>query len=239
VVLIAIVVALALGWQKEVSLESLIRHRAEIGALVVAHPLATLSSFIAIYALAAGLALPGVVFLTIGGGAAFGGVIGGFAAVTGATLGASAVFLVARFALRRPLMRWIGPQATHFAEGFRSGAFNYLLFIRLVPIFPFTLGNVLPALCGTKLRIFVTATYVGIIPMTLAFALFGAGLDTAMAGPIARYRTCLAAGAPDCRLDFHIWNAVTPQLILGVVALGIAALVPVLVQRWRARRAEG
>ncbi|HEU5019749.1 MAG TPA: VTT domain-containing protein [Pseudolabrys sp.] len=236
VVLLAIGAALAMGWQKEVSLESLIRHRAEIEALVLESPLAALASYIAIYTVASGLALPGVVFLTIGGGAFFGGLVGGFMAVTGASLGATAVFLVAKYVVRRPLMRWIGPQAARFAEGFRNGAFNYLLFIRLVPIFPFTLGNVLPALCGIRLRIFVAATYLGIIPMTLAFAFFGAGLDSALAAPLDRYRACMAAGGQDCRLDFHIWNAVTPQFLLGVVALGIAALLPALVKRWRQRR---
>lgn len=236
VILLAVGAALAMGWQKEVSLESLIRHRAEIEALVLESPLAALASYIAIYTIASGLALPGVVFLTIGGGAFFGGLVGGFMAVTGASLGATAVFLVAKYVLRRPLMHWIGPQAVRFAEGFRSGAFNYLLFIRLVPIFPFTLGNVLPALCGIRLRIFVAATYLGIIPMTLAFAFFGAGLDSALAAPLDRYRACMAAGGQSCRLDFHIWNAVTPQFLLGVVALGIAALLPALLKRWRQRR---
>jgi uncharacterized membrane protein YdjX (TVP38/TMEM64 family) len=233
-VLVALaVIALALGWHRQVSLESLLRHRATIAALVAGHPAAALAGFVAFYAFAAGMALPGVIFLTIGGGVFFGGLLGGLAAVVGATAGATAVFLIARNALRGIVLRWIGPQVTRFAEGFRASGFNYLLFMRLVPIFPFSLGNLLPALCNVRLATFMLATFIGIMPMTLAIAFFGAGLDSALAIQIEHYRACLAAGKPDCGLDFHFWMAVTPQFVAGLVALGVAALLPVLVRRYR------
>ena len=224
-------VVLAFGWPKQISLESLLHYRAAIEALVASHPMATFTGFIACYAVAAGLSLPGVVFLTIGGGVFFGGLLGGLAAVIGATMGAAAVFLVARNALRGIVMRFVGPQVARFAEGFRASGFNYLLFIRLVPIFPFSLGNLLPALCDVRGVTFVAATFIGIMPMTFAIAFFGAGLDSALAVEIANYRACLAAGTSDCAIDFHLWKAVTPQFIAGLVALGIAALLPMLVRR--------
>ena len=197
------------------------------------HPAAALACFVAFYAFAAGMALPGVIFLTIGGGVFFGGLIGGLAAVIGATAGATMVFLVARNGLRAIVLRLIGPQVTRFAEGFRASGFNYLLFMRLVPIFPFLLGNLLPALCNVRLLTFVLATFIGIMPMTLAIAFFGAGLDHALAVQIEQYRACLAAGSADCGLEFHIWMAVTPQFVAGLCALGVAALLPVLIRRYR------
>jgi uncharacterized membrane protein YdjX (TVP38/TMEM64 family) len=120
-----------------------------------------------------------------------------------------------------------------FAEGFRASGFNYLLFMRLVQIFPFLLGNLLSALCNVRLVTFMLATFIGIMPMTLAIAFFGAGLDHAFAVQIEDYRACLSAGNPDCGLDFHLWMAVTPQFIAGLLALGIAALAPVLIRRYR------
>lgn len=238
-VVILIATVLALGWHKQVSLESLIKNRAMLGALVAGHPKAALASYVALYSMAAGLALPGVIFLTIGGGALFGGLVGGVAAMIGATAGATAVFLVGRTLLRRAAMNWLGPQVKRFAEEFRAGAFNYLMFMRLVPIFPFTLGNLLPALCGVRLVTFVVATFFGIAPMTLAIGFFGDGIDTALGAEIERYQSCLSAGTADCRLDFHIWNAVTPQFIVGLIALGVAVLLPALLRRLRSRRAGG
>jgi uncharacterized membrane protein YdjX (TVP38/TMEM64 family) len=234
--LVVVAVLLALGWRDQVSLESLIRHRAELIALVADRPLTSLACFVVIYALAAGMALPGVVFLTIGGGAVFGGLVGGLAAMVGATAGATAVFVIGKTLLRRPAMRRLGPQVRRFAAGFRGGAFNYLLFMRLVPIFPLTLGNLLPALSGMRLGPFVAATFFGIAPMTLAIAFFGAGLDSALGVEIERYRACLAAGGKDCALAFSIWMVVTPQFIGGLLALGLAALLPVALRRYRRRR---
>jgi hypothetical protein len=83
----------------------------------------------------------------------------------------------------------------------------------------------------------VTATAVGIIPGTFAFAFFGAGLDSAIAAQATIYRACLFAGRPDCHLDFNPGAAATPQLIAGLVALGVLALVPIAVRRFKAARA--
>ena len=232
-VALAVAVAIAMGWHRQVSLEALIRHRAMLAALVADRQIAALAAFIAFYALAAGCSLPGVVFLTIGGGAVFGGIVGGFAAVIGATLGATGVFLIAKTALGSVVARWMGPLATRLAGGFREDAFHYLLFMRLVPVFPFWIVNLLPALCGVRLGTYVVATAIGIIPATFAFAFFGAGLDSVLAAQLAHYRACVAAGEADCRLEFDVTMVLTPQLIVGLVALGIAALIPVAVRRLR------
>jgi uncharacterized membrane protein YdjX (TVP38/TMEM64 family) len=238
VVALATLAAIAAGWHKELTLEALIRHRTFVNAVVAEHRLAALAVFVAGYAIAAGSSLPGVVFLTIGAGAVFGGTLGGFAAVAGATAGATAVFLLARTAVGGALARRAGPLVERFADGFRQDAFNYLLFMRLVPVFPFWLVNVVPALCGVRLATYVAATALGIVPMTLAFAFFGAGLDSVLAAELARYRTCTAAGETECRLGFELTMVLTPQFIAGIAALGIAALIPVAVRRWRARRSR-
>lgn len=221
------------GWPKALSLQAIVAHREAVRAAVAGDPVVAIAVFVAIYAVAAGSSLPGVVFLTIGGGAVFGGLLGGFAAVAGATAGATGMFLLARSAFGAWLARRAGPVAQHLAEGFREDAFNYLLFMRLVPIFPFLVTNVVPALCGVRLSTFVAATAIGVVPVTLAFAFFGAGLDSVLAAEAAQYRDCVSAGKAACRLGFEVSDVLTPDFIAGLIALGAAALVPVAVRRWK------
>jgi uncharacterized membrane protein YdjX (TVP38/TMEM64 family) len=124
------------------------------------------------------------------------------------------------------------------ARGFREDAFSYLLFLRLVPLFPFWLVNIVPALCGVGVVPFVAATALGIVPATFAFALFGAGLDSAIAAQESSYQACLASRDAPCRLDFDLAATATPQLIAALVVLGVIALVPLAVKRFRAARAR-
>jgi uncharacterized membrane protein YdjX (TVP38/TMEM64 family) len=123
-------------------------------------------------------------------------------------------------------------------EGFRDDAFNYLLFLRLVPLFPFWLVNLAPALFNVKLVTFVAATLLGIIPGTFAFAFLGSGLDSIIAAQQAAYQACLAAGRGDCEMRFEAGALLTPELIIAFVALGVVALIPVAVKRVRARRGK-
>ena len=228
---------IALAWWNDLSPITLLERRVAIDAFVGAHRIAALGAFMAIYALAVALSLPGAVILTICGGIVFGGLLGGLAALVGATVGATLIFLAAKTALGGCLNRRVGCRAEKMAAGFCADAFNYLLFLRLVPIFPFWLVNLVPALCGVRLATFVAATALGIIPGTFAYAFFGAGLDSAVTAEAAAYRACLAAGRAGCRLHFDPSAAVTPQLIAGLVALGVLALIPVAIKRLKAARA--
>jgi uncharacterized membrane protein YdjX (TVP38/TMEM64 family) len=168
-------------------------------------------------------------------GILFGAVLGGAASVVGATIGAICIFLIAKSAVGDYLVRRAGPLAQKLAQGFRADAFSYLLFLRLVPIFPFWIVNLVPALVGVKLATFAAATALGVIPATFVFAFVGQGLDSVIAAQQAAYQSCLAAARPDCRLVFHINTALTPELLAALAALGVLALVPVLVRRLRAR----
>jgi uncharacterized membrane protein YdjX (TVP38/TMEM64 family) len=230
------VTVIAMGWHKELSLAALVEHRAAIDTFTAKHWFAALALFSAVYALVVALSLPGAVFLTVFGGVIYGTLAGGLAALVGATAGATAIFLIARSALGGWLVRRAGPRAEKLAAGFRADAFNYLLFLRLVPLFPFWLVNLVPALAGVTLRTFVAATALGIIPGTFAFAFFGAGLDSALEAQVAAYRACLAGGTMGCELYFDLKAAATPQLIAGLVALGVLALVPIAIKRFKAAR---
>ena len=158
VVLLAMVVVFASGAHRHLSLETLVRHRMAIDAFMDHHMVAALGAFVTIYIVVVSLSIPGALFLTITSGILFGTLIGGAASVIGATTGATVVFLVARSACGENLVRRAGPLACKLAAGFRADAFNYLLFLRFVPAFPFFLVNLVPAIAGVKLRTFVAAT---------------------------------------------------------------------------------
>jgi uncharacterized membrane protein YdjX (TVP38/TMEM64 family) len=218
-----------------ISLESLLRHRATIDTLVGEHRMLAVLAYIGFYIVAVTLSLPGAAFLTVAGGFLFGIVVGASASVIGAAIGATLIFLVARTALGEPLLRWVGPRANQLAKGFRDDAFSYLLFLRLVPVFPFFLVNLVAAFAGVRLGPFVAATAIGIVPGAVVFAMAGTGLDSVITAQKNSYYQCIAAKGPDCHMAFDPMDILTPQLIAALVALGLLALMPVAVKYWRAR----
>ena len=220
--------------QGGLSFEALVRHRMAIDGFVTEHSVLAVLGYIGLYITAVALSVPGAVFLTVSGGFLFGVAVGASAAVVGATIGATLIFLVARTALGEPLLRRAGPRAVKLAQGFRDDAFSYLLFLRLVPAFPFFLVNLVPAFAGVRLVPFVAATALGVIPASFVYAFAGTGLDSVITMQKNLHQDCLAAGRSDCQLTFDARDILTPQLLGALVALGLLALVPVLVKRWRA-----
>src|SRR5215813_5733316 len=229
---------IGVGWFEGLSPVVLIERRVAVDAFVSEHWIAALAAFAGVYAIAVALSLPGGALLTVCGGIIFGGLAGGLAALIGATAGATAIFLIAKSALGDWLVHRAGRRTEVLAAGFCADAFNYLLFLRLVPVFPFWLVNLVPALCGVRLGTYVTATVIGIIPATFAFAFFGAGLDSALSAQTVSYRGCLAINGDDCKPEFDPAAAVTPELIAALVALGLLALIPVAVRRYKAAHAS-
>jgi len=240
VVLAVMAFAIAMGWHRQLSLETLVRHRSAIEAVAGAHRAIAILIFIAIYATAVALSFPGAALLTISGGIIFGTLAGGLAAVTAATLGATAIFLITKSALGcvagRRWMPRAGPLGQRLLAGFRKDAFCYLVFLRLVPLFPFWLVNLIAAPAGIGLAPFVAATALGIIPATFAYAFFGAGLNSAIAAQEVVYQACVTTGQAGCHLDFDFHAAATPELIGGLVILGLIALIPPLVRRYGSMR---
>jgi len=236
--LAAIIVLAGIGFYTiggDISFDALVRHRAAIDAFVTEHRLLAILAYLGIYIVTVALSLPGATFLTVAGGFLFGVIVGASAAVLGATVGATLVFLAARTALGEPLLRWAGPRANQLAKEFRDEAFRYLLFLRLMPVFPFFLVNLVPAFAGVRLRPFIAATALGIIPAAVVFAFAGTGLDSVITAQVDSYHQCLTSGRIDCQMIFDPSGILTPQLISALVALGLLILMPVVVKRWRAR----
>jgi uncharacterized membrane protein YdjX (TVP38/TMEM64 family) len=231
---------LTMGWHRYLTLEELAANREALRAFIDANMLLSVAIFIALYVATVALSLPGGAVLTIAGGFLFGWVFGGVAAIVGATIGACVAFLIARSALSDLVAARAGPWLSRFRQGFQEDAFSYLLFLRLVPIFPFWLVNLAPGLLGVSFATYVAATILGIIPGTFAYSLAGNGLDSVIDAQQIAHQSCLAkmgpGGQESCPYALDPGALLTPELIAGLVALGLVALVPVAV-KWLRRRA--
>lgn len=215
---------------------SFVRHRAEIDRFVAAHRALAVCGFIGLYAAAVSLSIPGALLLTATGGFLFGVAIGAAASAAGATLGATAIFLLARSALGEPMLKRAGPKAARLAKGFRAQAFSYLLFLRLIPAFPFFIVNLVPALAGVRLAPFVAATALGVLPAAAVYALAGRGLGSVIDMQLAAQARCLARGEGACPLTFDPRAVLTPDIVAALAGLALLALLPVAIRH--ARRAS-
>ena len=221
------------GASKYLSFEFFLQSREQLANFTRGHLALSLLIYAAVYVAAVTLSIPGALLLTISGGFLFGGWLGGAVTVISATLGATCLFLIARSSLGETLAWRSGPWLERLRDGFREDAASYMLFLRLVPVFPFWLVNLAPALLGVPLATFLWTTFLGVIPGTFAYSLAGAGLDSVISAQKRAYESCMAAGGQTCKLAFSPGSLVTRELIIGFAAIGLAALIPVLLKKWR------
>ncbi|MEK0083602.1 TVP38/TMEM64 family protein [Benzoatithermus flavus] len=219
--LLAAVAAYGSGLHRHLGLATLRAEQDVLQAFVADHPVLAPLTYVLAYAAAVAVSLPGAVFLTLAGGFLFGTWLGGLLTVAGATAGAVAVFLIARTALGSALQDRAGPWLQRMEAGFRADALSYLLVLRLVPLFPFWLVNLVPALLGVPLRTYTLATFLGIVPGSLVYASVGAGLGTVLD----------RGEEPDLGLILE------PHVLLPLLGLAGLALLPALHRHWMARRA--
>jgi uncharacterized membrane protein YdjX (TVP38/TMEM64 family)/rhodanese-related sulfurtransferase len=137
--------------------------------------------FMLIYALAAVLFLPGSV-LTLAGGALFGPVLGTLYNLTGATLGATLAFLVARYLASDWVAEKTGGRVKQLINGVEGEGWRFVAFVRLVPLFPFNLLNYALGLTRLRLVPYVIATYIFMLPGAIAFTYLGYAGREAVAG---------------------------------------------------------
>jgi uncharacterized membrane protein YdjX (TVP38/TMEM64 family) len=203
----------ALGGQRYVNLETLKENRDFLLDYTIRHQaLMALGAFV-VYTVSTALSVPGGLVLSLAVGFLFGRWAGTLLIVCAATLGATLVFLAARYLFGDAARSRMAGLAEKINQGFTENAFNYLLFLRLVPLFPFWLVNLAPAFSGVKLRTYVLATAIGIVPGSFVFANLGQSLG---------------------RIH-SLHDLLSPGLVGALALLGIFALVPVLVKKLRTR----
>ena len=214
-----LVLFFALGLNRYLSLDALAENRQRLLGWVAGHQLLAVPAYVLIYAAVVAFSLPGATVMTLSGGLLFGWLLGGTWAVIGATIGATLLFLAARTALGEPLRARAGPWLKKLEAGFADNAFSYMLVLRLVPVIPFFIVNLVPAFLGVKLSIFVITTFIGIIPGAMVYASIGNGLGSVLD----------AGGKPDLGLFTK------PEIILPLIGLALLAMVPVAYKRLKGR----
>ncbi|MBX9589951.1 MAG: VTT domain-containing protein [Hyphomonadaceae bacterium] len=224
----------ALGWHDHLTLETIVTLHDRFHAFLAMHAALTIAVYMATYALLVALSIPCGLIMTVAGGLLFGTLIGGLAAVVGATFGASIIFLIARSAVGDTFSERTAPWLAKLSAGFKDQALSYMLFLRLVPAFPFWFVNIAPAMLGVPLKTYVLGTFLGIMPATFAFASAGAGLHSVVTAAKSTYAACVALkGADACQLKINASTLLTPELLLALVLLGLVALIPVVLKRGR------
>lgn len=215
----------ALGLQEHLDFSTLQRHRAALQAWVAGHGALSVAVFAVVYAVSVAASVPGAVWLTVAGGFLFGTLGASVVVVAAATAGATAVFLLARYVTGEAWKARLGDSrlgraVMRMEAGFRANALSTMLVLRLIPLFPFWLVNLVPAVLGVALPTYVLGTVLGIIPATVVFASIGAGLDEVLA----------RGEAPDLSV---LWDPAVLGPLLGLAAL---AALPMLYKAWTARK---
>lgn len=209
-----LIAVFASGLHRQVSLETLRENYEAWRDWAGAHPVLAGLGFVAVYAGAVTISLPGALWLTMAAGVLFGWALGGAYAWIGATTGAVLIFIAARTAFQDAIRERMGGKLEKFRAGFERDSFFYIIMLRLIPL-PFFLVNVAPALFRVRIMTFAGATALGIIPGTLAYAAIGAGVGEALAS--------------DRRVDLSLLS--DPRLVLGFLGLAVLAVMPVILRR--------
>jgi uncharacterized membrane protein YdjX (TVP38/TMEM64 family) len=194
------------------TLHSLKTNRQALLDFYAAHALSMVAGFMAVYIIQTALSLPGAAVMSLAAGAIFGPVMGTIYAVISASVGATLAFLVTRYLLRDAVVNKFGSRLEGMNRELENRGFNYLLFLRLVPVFPFFLINLASGLTRLPLRTFVLGTLLGIIPGGFVFVNAGASL----------------AGIDS------LSGIASPQVLGSFALLGLFALIPVLYNRFKA-----
>ncbi|MEX3011298.1 TVP38/TMEM64 family protein [Hoeflea sp. TYP-13] len=212
------------GLHEFLTFESLIQHRDALKMHVMDNIVMASAVYLGVYIAAVAFSFPAASWLTILGGFLFGWFLAGTLTAFAATIGASIIFLAARTALGDFLQKMAGPGVSKLAHSFEENAFGFLLVLRLAPVFPFFVINIAPALFNVPLRIYVAATFLGILPGTYAYAYLGQGLDSVI------------LSAKEAGQDVSLSDLVTAELTIAFAALAAVAAIPFIIKKVRSGR---
>ncbi len=209
-------IAYASGLLDTLTFENIKTHREIIVDYIALHPILTPLLFMLLYIVVIALSLPGGAILTIVGGFFFEIPLSTLYVVVAATIGATIIFLAARTALGDFLRKRAGPFLGKMEKGFQNNAASYLLFLRLLPLFPFWLVNLAPAFFNVRLSTYIWTTFVGIIPGSYVFTQAGSGLGAIFEQGEA----------------FSIDSIFNTQVKIALVVIALFAFIPIFVKRF-------
>lgn len=215
-IILLISTAIYCNFSEYFTLQVLQDNKDSIFAFKNSMPLISALIFTVLYAIATALSLPFGTVLAILGGYLF-DVFHGLIIVTiGATIGATAIFLISKYSLKGAIPKNMSKMYEKAKVNFEENEISYLLFLRLVPLFPFTLVNILPALFNVSTRVYVLTTFFGIIPGTLAHTFLGSAFEEINS----------------------VSGLISPKTLLAFAALGLLSLVPIIFKRYKTKKAS-
>jgi uncharacterized membrane protein YdjX (TVP38/TMEM64 family) len=201
------------------SFQSLQDHHVFLMTWTSTHPVLAVGLFMLCYIITILCAVPTTLLLSLTAGFLF-GVAHGFAyVILSGVFGAMLFFLMVRAALAEWLTNKMGQKLRHFEKGFQENAFNYILMLRFIPVFPFFVVNMAAALLDVRLSSFLVATFFGIMPSTLVYVSLGHGMEKIF----EQHQT------PNLAVIFQ------PHILLPLLALACLAVLPVVYKKWGKR----
>ena len=219
ILLLGLVTFFALGLNRQLSLQTLARNEAELTAWVAANGGFAALTFVAVQITTVAFSLPTGAAMTAASGFLFGVWEGAFLSMISTTIGSIVLYFAARSAFYDFFRARAGAALARLEQGFRRDGFSYLVFLRLVPVFPSWLVTIVTALLGMRPAVFILGTLIGIIPGSFVFAGIGADFGTLFRSD----------QAPDLGAIFQA------RTLLPLLGLGVLALLPVLYRHWRRR----
>lgn len=214
VVFATIAVGLAVLFRDSLSFDSLAENRGALLAYRDAHFGLSVALFMAIYAGIVAFSLPGATIATLTGGFLFATFPGAVFNIVAATSGACLLFLAARWGLGDWLstkMETGSPRVQRIKRGLDDNQWSMLFLMRLAPVVPFFVANLLPALLGASFHRFAISTAIGIIPGAVIYTSVGAGLG----------KVFETGASPDLGLIFE------PHILLPILGLCALAILPI------------
>ncbi|MGO9146263.1 MAG: TVP38/TMEM64 family protein [Desulfomonilia bacterium] len=212
----AIAIFYSFDLQRFLTLESLKENRQTLMLTYQTHRTPFIIGFILIYTAQTALSLPGAAILTLAGGAIFGAVMGTIWVNIGATTGALLAFLLARTLLRDWVLKRFGQRMLSLDSGLNENGLSYLLFLRLVPLFPFFLVNLACGVTGLSIKTYLIGTMIGILPGSFVYANAGASLASIES----------------------IRQVASTRVLVSLALLGLFALIPAMYRRVESSRSK-
>ncbi|WP_300063772.1 VTT domain-containing protein [uncultured Roseobacter sp.] len=217
IIILGVAVVGAITLKDYISFDALRDNREALIAFRDANFVMTVLAFLISYIVIVAFSLPGALVATLTGGFLFGTFGGSALSVTAATIGATVIFLAARYGLGEKLKaRMDASQGTvrKIKEGIDENQWSMLFFLRLVPVVPFFVANLVPAFLAVPLHRYVISTFLGIIPGSLVYSSVGAGLGTVFE----------RGESPNLGIIFE------PHILLPILGLSLLSVLPVIIK---------
>ena len=217
ILLLGLILFFVFGGQDYLNFQTLSEHYKKLQAFTNDHYVISVLTYMLVYILVVAFSIPGATVMTLIGGFLFGVIFGSIWVVLSATVGASITFLAVNTAFGNILKNKVDTKLSKIQKGFTENAFNYLLVLRLIPIFPFFAINIAAGIVGMKLRTFFIATLIGIIPGSAVYAWVGSGLGYTL----------------DQGKSINLGIIFEPQVLLPIIALAVLSIIPIIIKKFK------